>query len=691
MELKQYSDEHKELVYGKLLALAAAGPRLHELPPSNVASTRPSLRAYPGRATITVDENIEKTVDEAIELLAEYCGSRRDNAVYQRNSSLVRIIEKPPKAKYIERDGAAARIAEIEEVALAERLSSAAMWVKEGSDSAIERPPPYIVQTIMLRKRWPGIPVVTAVAESPVLRADGEVVCGDGYDETTGLYFDCRESFPDVPREPTRRDVKRSIESLRDVVADFPFAKQEGNLGVALWLAAVMTPFTRYAFDGCAPLFLFDANSPGTGKGLLADVTAWIALGREFPKKGNPENDAEFRKYITSIAIAGESAVLIDNVTGSFGCASFAAALTGTTWTDRILQTNKTTGSLPLYTTWYATGNNAVLVQDLSRRTLPIRLKSPVEKPEERTGFRHPDLLRFVRHNRAKLATDVLTILRGYCAAGRPDQRLPAWGSFTRWSDLVRNTIVWTGIFEDPGKVRIQGEDEISINREADELRQLMAAWQDVCPLGNDDGMTVPAALELLRLRGSWRKEDLYDPYSTIREVFANMFGHSHEKPANPKAIGYKLRKYRERVCDGMMFLGRKINTGTAWRLVEVAPDGDDQSRHNDRHPYRHQHRHPHKASGGNDLGNQGDDGDDALEPKVNFNCNENDMHILPAGNDALESSPSSHRHPVDCLNGRHLPVERDCTDNPAYTRVECGRCGETLVTDRKKEKNAGK
>ncbi len=39
-----------------------------------------------------------------------------------------------------------------------------------------------------------------------------------------------------------------------------------------------------------------------------------------------------------------------------------------------------------------------------------------------------------------------LTILRAYHVAGRPDQKLPSWGSFTVWSELIRGALVWTGL-----------------------------------------------------------------------------------------------------------------------------------------------------------------------------------------------------------------------------------------------------
>ena len=82
-----------------------------------------------------------------------------------------------------------------------------------------------------------------------------------------------------------------------------------------------------------------------------------------------------------------------------------------------------------------------------------MRLESPEENPEERTGSRHPDLLAWVRQERPRLTVAAMTILRGYCVAGRPDMGLTPWRSFEGWSDLVRQSIVWCGL-PDPGETR---------------------------------------------------------------------------------------------------------------------------------------------------------------------------------------------------------------------------------------------
>jgi hypothetical protein len=132
--------------------------------------------------------------------------------------------------------------------------------------------------------------------------------------------------------------------------------------------------------------------------------------------------------------------VLFDNLEGKFGNAVLDAAPTGTAWKDRLLGANRM-AEAPMHMTWYATGNNVAIAADTARRVCHVRLESNLERPEARADFRHRDLLAWVGENRGRLLAAALTILRGYCAAGRPDLGLPAWGSFEGWSRLVRSAV----------------------------------------------------------------------------------------------------------------------------------------------------------------------------------------------------------------------------------------------------------
>src|SRR5262249_35113277 len=159
---------------------------------------------------------------------------------------------------------------------------------------------------------------------------------------------------PFVPPSPTRAYAAGALAQLLEVVADFPF-EQEAHK--AAWVAALLTPLARFTFTGPSPLFLVDANVRGAGKGLLLDCVARIVTGERFTVATYTDDEDEMRKRITALVLGGERLVLLDNLAGKFGSATLDAALTGTSWGDRVLGSNRIVKA-PLYMTWFATGNN---------------------------------------------------------------------------------------------------------------------------------------------------------------------------------------------------------------------------------------------------------------------------------------------------------------------------------------------
>lgn len=436
----------------------------------------------PRTEDIVPDDRVETvvTTDEADVNEFVIRALAKDESLFQRGGKLVHVVS-GANHDSIDRPEDAPRVSSISLAGLRERLTRVARFVtvcksEDGEDETKPaHPPKWCYEAIAARGEWSGIRSLVGVVTAPVLRPDGSVLNAAGYDPQTGLLFDPQGvSFPIIER-PSHGDAIRAAASLLELVADFPFSKSDHR---AAWLAFLLTPSARFAFAGPAPLFLVDANVRGSGKSLLCDVVSLIVAGREMSRMTNPNNDDEARKRITALALAGDALVLIDNVIGGLGCASLDAALTATVWKDRVLGASEIV-ELPLLVTWSATGNNVVSHADTSRRVAHIRLDSRLENPEQRDGFKHPNLKAFVRQHRPKLLADVLTILAAYCQAGRPRQQLPTWGSFEGWSDLVRQAVVWCGQ-SDPGATRTELVEQS--DREAIALRELLAGWDELDP-----------------------------------------------------------------------------------------------------------------------------------------------------------------------------------------------------------------
>jgi hypothetical protein len=518
--------------------------------------------ALDDRPQIEVTPEEHEVNDQAVRALA------RDVTLFQRAEALVRILHdhSPRALKGIVRPANAPRIVPIREATLRERLTTVARFLKrmqseEGEDLMQVHPPAFCTRAVAARRYWPDLRHLEGVVCSPILRRDGTVLQTPGYDSTTGLFYEPAGETMEVPQTPTFEDVCAARDALLEVVIDFPFARPAHQ---SAWLALVLTPLARYAFDGPSPLFLMDANIRGTGKSLLADAGSLIVTGRPIARMSCPEKDEEIRKLITAIALGGDQMILIDNISGELGSPSLDAALTGTIWKDRILGRSEIV-EMPLVTTWAATGNNIVLRADTSRRACHMRLHSELENPEERRDFRHPDLLGWVRKHRPRLLSSALTLLAAFFRAGRPERAIKPWGSFEGWSGLVRQALVWLDL-PDPGETR--EELARSSDREAGALRALLEGWSEIDPDGS--GLTAAKLVE--------RLDNAPGQFELVRTAVLELCPASGGKFPGPRAVGNKFRKLCGRVV-GAKALDKRDWHGTAvWFVMPVGQgkDGSD-------------------------------------------------------------------------------------------------------------------
>ena len=508
------------------------------------------------RVTIVVTTEEHLVTDQSIAVLAD------KGPFYCRAGQLVRVLsDGTPEltSDGIARPVEAARIRPAKPV-LRDELSRLIRFVreresKEESRQADCHPPLWCLEAVANREVWPGIPRLEGIVSCPVMRVDGTILIQPGYDLASELYLDYRGQPLELPEHPTRDDALTAARYLMDLVSEFPFGSE---LARAAWLACVLSPFARHAYDGPTPLFLIDANTRGSGKTLLADVAGMIFTGSTTPRMSSPNDDDEFRKRITALARSGDAVVLIDNVSGTLGCPSFDSALTSTRWKDRILGTSET-AEFPLSSVWIATGNNVVVVADTSRRTCHIRLESPEEKPEERGGFRHPKILDHVQNHLHTYRAATLTILAAYVLAERPSMGLRPWGSFEGWSDLVRNAVVFAGL-PDPGETRQALAERC--DTQANALRALFHHWSNIDPDGK--GLT---AAEILKLASEADR-------LSIRESLVELCDTPADELPTPKSLGKRLGKLVRTVAAGHHLTCRDVHGTKTWRVVEFRSGG---------------------------------------------------------------------------------------------------------------------
>jgi hypothetical protein len=483
----------------------------------------------------------------------------REPGLYHRGGRLVRVrcdprnamppaIEPMPLATIRELLTKNARLVRLRE----RSVDGASVAVKTAA-----HPPDFLVRAIDARAAWPGTRYLVGVTEHPTPRPDGSVLDVAGYDDATGLLYIPSADYPKVPERPTRDDAVAAMRELLDVVSDFPFATEAHR---SAWVALLLTALARDAIAGPVPLGAIDATTPGTGKTLLADAVMQIAAGRPATRTAMPDSEEELRKRITSHVMAGDRAVLFDNIARPLGGAALDAVLTGTTWSDRILGRSETTRDLPLATLWLATGNNLEFRGDLIRRVLHVRLDAGQERPEERTGFRHPHLLRWLRAERPRLVVAALTVLRAYSRAGRRDHRLRSWGSFEAWSELIRGAIVWSGL-PDPAATREGLNSAGDARREAH--AELLAGWDELDVHGV--GLTTAEAIRRLDDPGNRTRFDM------LRSAISQLTYLPIGKLPSAAKLGSTLRGVRGRIVNGLRLdeAGKRHNAAV-WRVSKV-------------------------------------------------------------------------------------------------------------------------
>lgn len=541
------------------------------------------------RPIIALSTNEKQVADAAIEALA-----KGEPDLYQRANALVRVlpedVDQDEQKDKVKRPVGSPKIALLPKPSLRETLSAVGRWQADGEDCHV---PQWAVEAIHARGTWPGVRRLVGVIEAPCLRPDGTVLDTPGFDLGTGLLYRPNTAFEPVPLSPTLDDAKAAGRELEEVVVDFPF---ELPAHKAAWLAEVLTGLARPAIDGLCPLTITEANTRGTGKNLLVDTVAVILTGREFPRSAHITDEAEIEKRITSIAMAGDNYVLIDNINGPFGGGYWDAALTSTWWTGRILGSNNMYSG-PLTTVFFATGNNVSVTGDTARRVMVVRMLSMEERPEDRKGFQHDPLLPWVTEHRPRLVRAALTMLRAYVVAGCPEQGL-RWGSFEAWTRLVASALVWAG-YADCTKTRLHLEDGAA--SATSHLNAFLQAWEDTFGAESQTAATVLKAIEgEERERRSTSRMDVdggdvslpgAPRFSQLRDTLMDFCPGKDGRLPSPKSFGNRLSNAKDRVVQGRRLVGEKDRKGVmTWAVKVVAgsagscrvsPSSSSYERHN--------------------------------------------------------------------------------------------------------------
>jgi hypothetical protein len=111
----------------------------------------------------------------------------------------------------------------------------------------------------------------------------------------------------------------------------------------------------------------------------------------------------------------------------------------------------------------------------MARRLVRIRLDPHVERPWQRTDFRHPDLMTWVRANRPRLVAACLTLCQAWIATGKP-RASRTIGSYENWAQIIGGVLEVAGI---PGFLGNLDEMMEASDSEGAGWSAFIAAWWD--------------------------------------------------------------------------------------------------------------------------------------------------------------------------------------------------------------------
>ncbi|MFD9703845.1 bifunctional DNA primase/polymerase [Lentzea sp. NPDC059081] len=291
------------------------------------------------------------------------------------------------------------------------------------------------------------LPELKRITTLPYFTQDGELITALGYNPKTGVYRIQTPGTPQIPQVsavPSVEEVRAAVAIFTDdLLTDFPFDTTADRTAA---MAMPITLLAREMITGATPMFLVDTPRRGTGKGKLTTVLV-RPFAPDFAFVLAPRDETEWPKSLVASMRTGRPVLGFDNIDAALNSAALAAAITE--WPmvrNRLMGTHEEI-TLPTPGLWIGTGNNVVASSELARRIVRIRIDAGTETPEERTGFKHEDLIGWSEENSGQLVWAVLTMIQSWVAAGKPVAAdLPRMGSFEKWVNVVGSIAAHVGL-----------------------------------------------------------------------------------------------------------------------------------------------------------------------------------------------------------------------------------------------------
>lgn len=385
------------------------------------------------------------------------------------------------------------------------------------------------------------VPAIDHVYGCPIMLPDGGILA------TTGYHADTRSWCTSGEIPITDMGTEEAVDVLWRLVDQVPMVGGRTGPAFGAIVAAMLTPILAHIASGPAPMLVIDANVQGAGKSRLAQIILRCVFGRPWPTSPMPTGTETSEKRLTTLAMSGTPAVLIDNVRGVVRSTELEAALTSEMHSDRLLGGNRqvTVRWCPL---WIMTSNNARLNTDMTDRIMLARLHTDSDSPRQQGGWRIPDIGAHIDQDRARIVSALVALPRAAITRGWPSPPLGSWGSFESWSRHVLSAIHCAGL-ADPREGREDWISDVDVDRA--ELSAILEAW----PAGGmwsasdiEDGLTRPQETDI--------PSALLD---ALREVVP--------RPYAARSIGHVLSRWQNKPCGGRALVMTRTKSRRVWSV----------------------------------------------------------------------------------------------------------------------------
>jgi hypothetical protein len=496
------------------------------------AKHRATIRAIPGE--------LSRIVDAAERELAA------TGQHYQRSGHIVSIFNDPATGE--------TAIRAVSQSGLLKALSESVNWecfdLRSRAFKPVDPPGKYL-NVLSEPQNQRHLPVLKGLARQPYLRPNKTVMSQAGYDAATGMFGIFDEASFMVPDNPTRDDAMAALGVLTDLLQEFSFATENDR---AAAFSAILTAAIRPSLAQ-APMFHVKAPQIASGKSYLTNLIASFASPSPTPATSFPANEEECQKLLLSKFMEGPAVLCFDNLTTDLlPHKSLCSALTDEYVSGRILGISKT-ATVGTRVLILSSGNNVDPIRDMSRRCITIRLDPGCETPAAREFHRRP--VEDVQRERGRYVSLTLTIIRAWIVSGHSPTKCRPLASYTTWSDLVRQALLWLGQ-PDPADSVFTA---MTVDPNSETLGRLLISWS--LEFGKAPTMVRDVVEAANRHSPDPNRVELHEVISDIADERGQI---------SRKRLGKWIGRNEGRIVGGLRFVkSPMIRNAVQWQVESVS------------------------------------------------------------------------------------------------------------------------